>query len=121
MQPAFLGIEIGGTKLQLVAGDADARITKRRRFTVDQARGGAGIRELQEKLAALEAGADDVESDEEGHWIYCADTALNEVSSGSSDAQPKVGWSLTSAAMSTRHESGAPALLPLARVSPKMK
>ncbi len=32
-------------------------------------------------LAALEAGADDVESDDEGHWIYCADTALNEVSS----------------------------------------
>ncbi len=31
-------------------------------------------------MAALEAGADDVESDEEGHWIYCADTALNEVS-----------------------------------------
>ena len=29
--------------------------------------------------AALEAGADDVESDEEGHWIYCADTDLNEV------------------------------------------
>ncbi|ODT59361.1 MULTISPECIES: YebC/PmpR family DNA-binding transcriptional regulator [Paracoccus] len=32
-------------------------------------------------MAALEAGADDVESDDEGHWIYCADTALNEVSS----------------------------------------
>ena len=32
-------------------------------------------------LAALEAGADDVQSDDEGHWIYCADTALNEVSS----------------------------------------
>jgi YebC/PmpR family DNA-binding regulatory protein len=31
-------------------------------------------------MAALEAGADDVESDEEGHWIYCPDTALNEVS-----------------------------------------
>ncbi|QBX34074.1 YebC/PmpR family DNA-binding transcriptional regulator [Paracoccus liaowanqingii] len=30
-------------------------------------------------LAAIEAGADDVESDDEGHWIYCADTALNEV------------------------------------------
>jgi YebC/PmpR family DNA-binding regulatory protein len=30
-------------------------------------------------MAALEAGADDVESDDEGHWIYCADTALNEV------------------------------------------
>ena len=45
MQRSFLGIEIGGTKLQLVAGDADARITARRRFTVDKARGGAGIRE----------------------------------------------------------------------------
>jgi YebC/PmpR family DNA-binding regulatory protein len=31
-------------------------------------------------MAALDAGADDVESDEEGHWIYCADTALSEVS-----------------------------------------
>jgi len=31
-------------------------------------------------MAALEAGADDVESDEDGHWIYCADTALSEVS-----------------------------------------
>ncbi len=33
-------------------------------------------------MAALEAGADDVESDEDGHWITCADTALNEVSMG---------------------------------------
>ena len=30
--------------------------------------------------AALEAGAEDVESDEEGHVVYCADTDLNEVS-----------------------------------------
>ena len=30
-------------------------------------------------LQAQEAGADDVETDEEGHWIYCADTALNDV------------------------------------------
>ncbi|KGJ15780.1 YebC/PmpR family DNA-binding transcriptional regulator [Paracoccus sanguinis] len=30
-------------------------------------------------MAALEAGAEDVESDDEGHWIYCADTDLNEV------------------------------------------
>ena len=30
--------------------------------------------------AAIEAGADDVESDEEGHWVYCADTDLAEVS-----------------------------------------
>ena len=31
-------------------------------------------------MAALEAGADDVESDEEGHWIYCSVDALSEVS-----------------------------------------
>ena len=30
--------------------------------------------------AAIEAGADDVESDDDGHWIYCTDTTLNEVS-----------------------------------------
>ena len=32
-------------------------------------------------MAAIEAGAEDVESDEEGHWIYCADTDLGAVSS----------------------------------------
>jgi YebC/PmpR family DNA-binding regulatory protein len=31
-------------------------------------------------LAALEAGADDVESDADGHWIYCRVEALSEVS-----------------------------------------
>ena len=31
-------------------------------------------------LAAIEAGADDVESDEEGHWIYCAADMLSDVS-----------------------------------------
>ena len=31
-------------------------------------------------MAALEAGAEDVESDEDGHWITCADTDLGEVS-----------------------------------------
>lgn len=31
-------------------------------------------------MAAIDAGADDVESDEDGHWIYCGDTDLNEVS-----------------------------------------
>ena len=30
-------------------------------------------------MAALEAGADDVESDEEGHWIYCQVESLGEV------------------------------------------
>ena len=41
---SFLGIEIGGTKLQLVAGDEHAGILERWRFEVDAARGGAGIR-----------------------------------------------------------------------------
>ncbi len=30
-------------------------------------------------MAALDAGANDVESDEEGHWVYCDAEALNEV------------------------------------------
>jgi YebC/PmpR family DNA-binding regulatory protein len=30
-------------------------------------------------MAAIEAGAEDVESDTEGHWIYCADTDLGAV------------------------------------------
>ena len=30
--------------------------------------------------AAIEAGADDVESDEEGHWIYTSFETLNDVS-----------------------------------------
>lgn len=32
-------------------------------------------------MAAIDAGAEDVESDEEGHWIYTSDTDLFEVSS----------------------------------------
>lgn len=39
-----LGIEIGGTKLQLVAGEHSGRIIARRRLVVDKARGGEGIR-----------------------------------------------------------------------------
>ena len=41
----FLGIEIGGTKLQLVLGDGSARIRERRRLSVDAAQGAAGIRQ----------------------------------------------------------------------------
>ncbi len=44
-QPAYLGIEIGGTKLQLVLGDEHAAILERQRCQVDKAKGGAGIRE----------------------------------------------------------------------------
>ena len=40
----LLGIEIGGTKLQIVAGDASGNITQRWRFNVDPQAGGEGIR-----------------------------------------------------------------------------
>ena len=40
----FLAIEIGGTKLQVCAGGADGGIVERRRFAVDRAAGGEGIR-----------------------------------------------------------------------------
>ena len=43
--PSYLGIEIGGTKLQLFAGHDSAAIVERKRTTVDAASGGAGIRE----------------------------------------------------------------------------
>jgi glucokinase len=41
----LLGIEIGGTKLQLVIGNADGKILRRERCVVDKTRGGEGIRE----------------------------------------------------------------------------
>jgi glucokinase len=47
---AFLGIEIGGTKLQVFVGDAAANVVERNRFTVDPSSGGAGIRAQLEKI-----------------------------------------------------------------------
>lgn len=44
MEHTFVGIEIGGTKLQIVVGNQDARILQRHRFAVDPAEGGAAIR-----------------------------------------------------------------------------
>jgi glucokinase len=46
----LLGIEIGGTKLQVVRGIAGGRILDRHRFQVDAARGAAGIRNYLEDL-----------------------------------------------------------------------
>jgi glucokinase len=40
----YIGIEIGGTKLQIVLGDEQAKILKRQRLPVDRAAGAAGIR-----------------------------------------------------------------------------
>src|SRR5437773_1236474 len=39
-----IGTEIGGTKLQLVAGEADGKIIERRKFAVERAKGARGIR-----------------------------------------------------------------------------
>jgi glucokinase len=41
----FLGLEMGGTKLQLVAGSARGEITRRWRHSVDREAGASGIRE----------------------------------------------------------------------------
>ncbi len=49
-----IGIEIGGTKQQLVAGDAEGNIIERCRFSVDPKGGGHVIRErIAEELAKL--------------------------------------------------------------------
>jgi glucokinase len=45
MEKLLLGIEIGGTKLQLVTGSRDLGIQNRRRFQVAPEKGGEGIRE----------------------------------------------------------------------------
>lgn len=44
-EPLLLGLEIGGSKLQLVAGLSPTRVLHRQRLIVDRAGGGAGIRE----------------------------------------------------------------------------
>jgi len=44
-----LGIEIGGTKLQLALGDEAGAIRERRRLAVEKARGASGIREQIEQ------------------------------------------------------------------------
>jgi len=54
MQRTFLGIEIGGTKLQLVAGDESAAILDRARLDVNPALGAVGIRgQIQAALPGL--------------------------------------------------------------------
>jgi glucokinase len=45
----FLGLEIGGTKLQLVLGDDAGKICERRKLPVDAAGGAAGIRQQIER------------------------------------------------------------------------
>src|SRR5689334_16429923 len=53
----LIGIEIGGTKLQLVMGDERGRICARRKLPVEPNRGAEGIREqIQQELPQLAAG-----------------------------------------------------------------
>jgi len=49
MADRYLGVEIGGTKLQVVLGDANAEILERSRMAVERAAGAAGVREGVEK------------------------------------------------------------------------
>jgi glucokinase len=50
----YFGIEIGGTKLQVVVGDAETKILDRWRSTVDKAAGAEGIqRQIEQGLAEL--------------------------------------------------------------------
>jgi glucokinase len=54
MKKRYLGLEIGGTKLQLVVGDESATILERRRFPVEPSQGGEGIRQqIQNALPEL--------------------------------------------------------------------
>src|SRR5262249_42185676 len=45
-----VGIEIGGTKLQLALGDEAGKIRERRKLSVERARGAAGIRQQIEQI-----------------------------------------------------------------------
>ncbi len=55
----YIGIEIGGSKLQLVVGDLTGRIRERRKLAVEPVRGATGIREqIQRALPPLLEGAD---------------------------------------------------------------
>ena len=50
----FLGLEIGGTKLQLVVGDEAGKIRERRRLSVEVSGGAAGIRwQIEQALPEL--------------------------------------------------------------------
>jgi glucokinase len=53
-EQVFIGIEIGGTKLQLVMGDGSATIKERIRYSINAAEGAAGIRkQIEEGIQKL--------------------------------------------------------------------
>lgn len=50
MDEHYIGIEIGGTKLQVVLGNGEARVLERCRVEVDKAKGATAIREKIEEI-----------------------------------------------------------------------
>lgn len=57
--PSYLGIEIGGTKLQVVAGDAAGHVTRRWRARSDREGGGPAIcRQLERGIAEIRSHSD---------------------------------------------------------------
>ncbi len=60
--PLYAGIEIGGTKLQLVVGDETGKITQRRKFAVEPAKGAAVIREQIQRAMPDLTRANNIES-----------------------------------------------------------
>src|SRR5207247_901181 len=60
--PLFAGIEIGGTKLQLVVGDEAGKIIQRLKFAVEPAKGAAAIREQIQRAMPDLTRANNIES-----------------------------------------------------------
>ena len=58
MMQTFAGIEIGGTKLQIVTGDGDGNIFERLRYSVDRELGAQGIRTQIEKAQRVSRARD---------------------------------------------------------------
>ena len=55
--PRYVGIEIGGTKLQMVVGDENGKIQARRKFSVERTQGAEGIRrQIEDSLPELTRG-----------------------------------------------------------------
>ncbi len=59
MEERYVGIEIGGSKLQVVLGDREARIVERRHMRVERDRGAARIREQIEDAIRHVAGGEE--------------------------------------------------------------
>ena len=67
----YLGMEIGGTKLQLVVGD-EQTVRTRQRFAVDRSKGAIGIRQqIEMAVGDLMSVSNPWQSewDSEGQWI----------------------------------------------------